>query len=73
MAWGFGAVLVFHTLFVKEEDHGSQFCQPLFQASLERDGSTTGRRIITILQGEYRGVVVSRGGAALDLNAQLKA
>lgn len=37
------------------------------------DWSTTGRRIVTISQVECRGVVVSRGKAALDLNAQLKA
>lgn len=52
MAWGFGAVLLFPPFFAKEENGGSQFCQPRFQASLERDGSTAGRRFTTISQVE---------------------
>lgn len=73
MAWGFGVELLFHSLFAKGENGGSQFCQPHFQASLERDRSTTGRRIITTSQVEQRGAVASGGAAVLDLNAQLKA
>lgn len=73
MARGFGAVLLLYTLFAKEENRRSQFCQPRFQASLERDGSITGRRIIAAPQVEERGVLVSRRGAELALNAQQEA
>lgn len=61
MAWGFGGVCLFPTLFAIEENRGFQFCQPHFQASLERDGSTISRRVTAIAQAEQRGAVVSEG------------
>lgn len=45
-------------LLAGEEARGSQFCQPHFQASLERDGSSAGSRISTSAWG---GLGVSRG------------